>query len=245
MTINNILFFTPPINIIELTGRSAYRRPLALSGRTGHPTRGRSANFRSCRLKPCHESTSNGRREFSQGGDDSRLGDVWERTGRRLRVSRFGPTTPTRPGALTPTPVLVLRGRKSNLGFFTVRLTTCLLSRRFVSWRRLEVSRRIRGKGSTQLHLTDNINVEAQPHEIDIEFIAGPEAGNWNFGIFRLAGDQLELCLDLNGKPRPTEFCTSPGSGHAYERLIRSYRAAGERERWYAAGAATATDQSR
>jgi uncharacterized protein (TIGR03067 family) len=67
-----------------------------------------------------------------------------------------------------------------------------------------------------------NINVEAQPHEIDIEFIAGPETGNWNFGIFRLAGDQFELCLDLNGQPRPTEFCTSPGSGHAYERLTRS-----------------------
>ena len=35
-----------------------------------------------------------------------------------------------------------------------------------------------------------NINVEAQPHEIDIEFVAGPEAGNWNFGIFRLDGDR-------------------------------------------------------
>ena len=49
-----------------------------------------------------------------------------------------------------------------------------------------------------------NINVEAEPHEIDIEFVEGPEAGNWNFGIFRLDGDQLELCLDLNGKPRPS-----------------------------------------
>ena len=67
-----------------------------------------------------------------------------------------------------------------------------------------------------------NINVEAQPHEIDIEFVAGPEAGNWNFGIFRLDGDQLEICLDMNGKPRPTEFRTSPGSGHAYETLKRS-----------------------
>lgn len=66
-----------------------------------------------------------------------------------------------------------------------------------------------------------NINVEAQPHEIDIEFISGPEARNWNYGIFRLAGDQFELCLDLNGKPRPKEFSTSPGSGHAYERLTR------------------------
>ena len=34
-----------------------------------------------------------------------------------------------------------------------------------------------------------NINVEAQPHEIDIEFVEGPEAGNWNYGIFRLDGD--------------------------------------------------------
>jgi uncharacterized protein (TIGR03067 family) len=67
-----------------------------------------------------------------------------------------------------------------------------------------------------------NINVEAQPHEIDIEFVAGPEAGNWNFGIFRLDGDQLEICLDMNGKPRPTEFRTSAGSGHACEKLLRT-----------------------
>jgi uncharacterized protein (TIGR03067 family) len=67
-----------------------------------------------------------------------------------------------------------------------------------------------------------NINVEAEPHEIDIEFVAGPEAGNWNFGIFRLDGEQLEICLDMNGKPRPAEFRTSPGSGQAYETLQRS-----------------------
>jgi uncharacterized protein (TIGR03067 family) len=69
-----------------------------------------------------------------------------------------------------------------------------------------------------------NINVEAQPHEIDIEFVEGPEAGNWNFGIFRLDGDRLELCLDMNGKPRPGGFRTSSGSGHAYETLTRSSR---------------------
>jgi uncharacterized protein (TIGR03067 family) len=67
-----------------------------------------------------------------------------------------------------------------------------------------------------------NINVEAQPHQIEIEFIEGPEAGNWNFGIFRIEGDQLELCLDVNGKPCPAEFRTSPGSGHAYEVLRRT-----------------------
>jgi uncharacterized protein (TIGR03067 family) len=67
-----------------------------------------------------------------------------------------------------------------------------------------------------------NINVEAEPHEIDIEFVAGPEAGNWNYGIFRLDGDQFELCLDLNGKLRPTAFRAARGSGHAYETLRRS-----------------------
>jgi uncharacterized protein (TIGR03067 family) len=67
-----------------------------------------------------------------------------------------------------------------------------------------------------------NINVEAQPHEIDIEFVAGPEAGNTNFGIFRLDGDRLDICLDLNGKPRPSEFRTAIGSGHACETLIRA-----------------------
>ena len=67
-----------------------------------------------------------------------------------------------------------------------------------------------------------NLNVETDPHGIDIEFIAGPEAGNWNYGIFRLAGDQLELCLDLNGRPRPKKFGTAPGSGHACETLTRA-----------------------
>ncbi len=70
-----------------------------------------------------------------------------------------------------------------------------------------------------------NINVEADPPEIDIEFVAGPEAGHWNYGIFRLADDTLEICLDLNGKPRPTAFRTAPGSGRAYETLQRTSHA--------------------
>ena len=67
-----------------------------------------------------------------------------------------------------------------------------------------------------------NVDVEKTPHEIDIEFVEGPEAGNSNFGIFRLEGDGLEICLDLNGKPRPESFSTSQGSGHAYETLKRT-----------------------
>lgn len=69
-----------------------------------------------------------------------------------------------------------------------------------------------------------NIDVEAQPHQIDIEFVEGPEAGNHNYGIVRLEKDQLELCLDLHGRQRPAEFASSHGSGHAYEILTRSER---------------------
>jgi uncharacterized protein (TIGR03067 family) len=67
-----------------------------------------------------------------------------------------------------------------------------------------------------------NIDVEAQPHAIDIDFIAGPEAGNRNMGIFRLDGDRLEFCLDMNGKTRPMEFRSTGGDGRAYERLSRA-----------------------
>jgi uncharacterized protein (TIGR03067 family) len=69
-----------------------------------------------------------------------------------------------------------------------------------------------------------NIDIESDPHGIDIEFIAGPEAGNWNYGIFRFVADRLELCLDMNGKARPIGFRTSPGSGHALETLRRTSR---------------------
>ncbi len=67
-----------------------------------------------------------------------------------------------------------------------------------------------------------NINVETQPHEIDIEFVEGPEAGNRNYGIFRHDGYQLEICLDLNGQRRPDNFGSTPGSGRAYETLKRT-----------------------
>lgn len=66
-----------------------------------------------------------------------------------------------------------------------------------------------------------NIDADASPQHIDIEFTEGPEAGNWNQGIFRLDGDKLEICLDMTGGPRPREFGTAAGRGHAYEVLVR------------------------
>ncbi len=66
-----------------------------------------------------------------------------------------------------------------------------------------------------------NIDVEANPHQIDIEFIEGPEAGNWSYGVFEFYRDELIFCIGLTGASRPLAFATSPGSGHALERLQR------------------------
>src|SRR5258708_37617728 len=65
------------------------------------------------------------------------------------------------------------------------------------------------------------IDVEAKPAGIDIEFVEGPEAGRWSYGIYRFDGADLILCLGLTGAPRPTRFATTSGSGHALERLRR------------------------
>jgi uncharacterized protein (TIGR03067 family) len=65
------------------------------------------------------------------------------------------------------------------------------------------------------------IDVEEVPHRIDIEFVEGPEAGNWSYGIFEVDGDHFKICLGLTGASRPGGFKTSRGSGHALENLRR------------------------
>jgi len=66
------------------------------------------------------------------------------------------------------------------------------------------------------------LDVDADPPHIDIEFVEGPEAGQWSYGIYDIDGDQMRLCLGLAGASRPVRFGTAAGSGHALERLRRS-----------------------
>jgi uncharacterized protein (TIGR03067 family) len=66
------------------------------------------------------------------------------------------------------------------------------------------------------------IDVEKEPHRIDIDFVEGPEAGNRCEGLFQLDGDQLTICLGLAGSSRPEKFATTPGTGHALEVLVRA-----------------------
>jgi uncharacterized protein (TIGR03067 family) len=76
--------------------------------------------------------------------------------------------------------------------------------------------------GGTAYEGLFNIDVEKSPHAIDIEFVSGPEAGNWNYGIFTLDVDRLTICLDMGGKGRPSAFRTAPGSYCALETLHRT-----------------------
>jgi uncharacterized protein (TIGR03067 family) len=69
------------------------------------------------------------------------------------------------------------------------------------------------------------IDVEQAPHQIDIDFVEGPEAGNRCEGLFELDGDRFRLCLGLVGSKRPEGFATTLGSGHALEELVRTHRA--------------------
>ena len=73
------------------------------------------------------------------------------------------------------------------------------------------------------------IDVDAEPASIDIEFVEGPEAGQWSYGIYQIDGDDLVLCIGLVGAARPARFATTRGSGHALERLRRSSPARPER----------------
>lgn len=66
------------------------------------------------------------------------------------------------------------------------------------------------------------IDVETDPHTIDIQFAEGSEAGNTALGLFSLEGERLTLCLpSMAGVARPTGFGTAPGSHLALEVLRR------------------------
>lgn len=66
-----------------------------------------------------------------------------------------------------------------------------------------------------------NIDVNQNPPHIDIEFVEGPETGEWSYGIYAIDGDELTICLGLTGAPRPTRFMSAKHSGHALQRFHR------------------------
>ncbi len=51
---------------------------------------------------------------------------------------------------------------------------------------------------------------KADPKEMDIKGVEGPNKGKTFLAIYELSGDKLKICYDLAGKSRPTEFKSKP-----------------------------------
>lgn len=66
------------------------------------------------------------------------------------------------------------------------------------------------------------IDVEQTPHQIDIEFVDGPNAGSISRGVFALRDGALVLALSSGAAPRPTELLAAITPGHAYQVLRRT-----------------------
>ena len=50
------------------------------------------------------------------------------------------------------------------------------------------------------------------PKTIDVTMTEGPNKGAVMLGIYEIDGDTLRVCFDPQGKKRPTEFKSAPGS---------------------------------
>ena len=59
---------------------------------------------------------------------------------------------------------------------------------------------------------TQTIDTSKKPKAIDVTLTEGPMKGAVLLGIYEIDGDTLKVCFDLEGKKRPTEFKSPPGS---------------------------------
>jgi len=68
---------------------------------------------------------------------------------------------------------------------------------------------------------TFKVDISKKPKTIDVTFTEGPEKGTTMLGIYELEGDTYKVCLDPQGKERPTKFETKKGSRNVLEVLKR------------------------
>jgi len=59
---------------------------------------------------------------------------------------------------------------------------------------------------------TVTYNKTANPKEMDIKGVEGPNKGKTFLAIYELKDDKLTICYDLSGESRPTEFKTQPNT---------------------------------
>ena len=59
---------------------------------------------------------------------------------------------------------------------------------------------------------TQNLDPSKSPKAIDVTITEGPNKGAVMLGIYEIDADTLKVCFDAQGKKRPTEFKSAPGS---------------------------------
>jgi uncharacterized protein (TIGR03067 family) len=59
---------------------------------------------------------------------------------------------------------------------------------------------------------TQKLDPSKSPKTIDVTMAEGPNKGKVMLGIYEIDGDTLKVCFDPQGKKRPTEFKSAPGS---------------------------------
>jgi uncharacterized protein (TIGR03067 family) len=59
---------------------------------------------------------------------------------------------------------------------------------------------------------TQMLDPSKSPKTIDVTMLEGPHKGTVMLGIYEIGADTLKVCFDPEGKTRPTEFKSPPGS---------------------------------
>jgi uncharacterized protein (TIGR03067 family) len=59
---------------------------------------------------------------------------------------------------------------------------------------------------------TQKLDPSKSPKTLDVTVAEGPNKGVVMLGIYEISGDTLKVCFDPEGKKRPTEFKSAPGS---------------------------------
>jgi uncharacterized protein (TIGR03067 family) len=59
---------------------------------------------------------------------------------------------------------------------------------------------------------TQKLDPSKSPKTIDVTLTEGPNKGKVMLGIYEIDADTLKVCFDPQGKKRPTEFKSAPGS---------------------------------
>ena len=59
---------------------------------------------------------------------------------------------------------------------------------------------------------TQKLDPSKSPKTIDVTLTEGLNKGTVMLGIYEIDGDTLKVCFDSQGKKRPTEFKSAPGS---------------------------------